>query len=91
MLSGIGPSVAIVEVKHEPQSSLLDTSTKCSHIVEILTDALALMCCGSLGGIDKEANTHAVPTLLLEETEHVTNRLSVCGHVVSAMILVFAE
>jgi hypothetical protein len=45
----------------------------------------------SFGWINKEANPHAVPSLLFEEAEHVTNRLSFEGHVVSAMILVFAE
>ena len=77
LLDRVGPTVAIVEVEHELQASLLDAASQHLDGVQILYHPLALLGRGGIGGIDKQTHTRGIPALLLDPCDDVIDALSI--------------
>ena len=75
--SRIGPGITVVEVKHELHAGSLDAPSQHLDGVQILNHALTLMLAGSVGGIDEQAHTLGIPTLLLGPRDDIVDDLTV--------------
>lgn len=91
MLGGIGPRIAIMEVEQEVETCLLDTTSQALDIGQILHDLRTAAITDVLlttGWVDKEAHTHGIETLRLQEGKDVGNSRTVSLLILGTLQLV---
>ena len=72
----VGPRVAVVEVEQKRQPGILDSLAECLDVFQVLANAFFLMLGTGLRRIDKQADTHGIPSLLLEVLNHVAGNVA---------------
>ena len=77
LLERVGPAVAIVEIEHELHASRLDARSEHLDSIKVLDDTLSLVGCRSVLGVDKQAHTCRIPTLLLGPRDDVIYDLAI--------------
>ena len=77
LLCRVGPCVAIMEVEHQLEASILYALAECFHVFQILTGIRILIASGVVRWIDKEAHTHGIHIFLFEERQYIGNGVAV--------------
>ena len=87
-MTGVCPSVTVVEVKQELQASLFDTLTELLYIFQILAHSLSFCLFWRFRGVDKQTDAHGIHALLLEKCQNVGNRFAIFIHILSTVLFV---